>query len=383
MRILHVNPFFSPYLGGTENYIFELCKRLSKKNSVSIITSRLPRTKKEEVVVGTKVYRMRSLILRKLPAFLPPPYSIPFFFPHHFFKVCKKERPDIIHLHNRFFLSFASTAIWKKFLSKPLFLALHNARTVGISKEIDRAGQLFDDLVGNRVMRRADKIIANSKWTLEATVPKDYPRERTEVIFNGVSTKKFKKIKTDLKDEFGCEFLSTTVCRLIPQKGVEYLIKAVKEIKRDFKAVVIGRGPELGRLKALANKSGVGERVIFLSQPIPLRKLIEYYSASDFFILPSLWEPFGIVLLEAMACENPIISTKVGGIPEVVSDCGLVVEPRSPEHIAEAANKLIDDEKLRKKLSRKARERSEKVFDFDVIARKVERSYKNYLGGTQ
>ncbi len=383
MRILHVNPFFSPYLGGTENYIFELCKRLSKDNSMSIITSRLPGTKREEVVVGTKVYRMRALILRKLPAFLPPPYSIPSFFPHNFFKVCRKENPDIIHLHNRFFLSFSSVATWKKFLEKPLFLTLHNARTVGISKEIDRAGQLFDDLVGNRVMRRADKIIANSKWTLEATVPKDYSRERTEIIFNGVDTKKFKKIKTDLKDEFGCEFLSTTVCRLVPQKGVEYLIKAVKKIKRDFKAVVIGRGPELESLKALANKSEVEKRVIFVSHPIPMRKLIEYYSASDFSILPSLWEPFGIVLLEAMACENPIISTKVGGIPEVVSDCGLLVEPRSPEQIAEATNKLIDDEKLRKRLSKKARERSEKIFDFNIIAKKVERSYKNYLERAQ
>lgn len=381
MRILHVNPFFHPYLGGTENYMFELCKRLSRKNSVSIITSRLPGTNREEVVEGTKVYRMRSIILKKLPAFLPPPYSIPFFFPHHFFKVCEKEKPDIIHLHNRFFLSFASSAIWKKFLNKPLFLTLHNARTVGIGKEIDRAGQLFDNLIGNRVMRRADRIIANSKWTLEVTVPKDYPRERTEVIFNGVDTKKFKKIKTDLKDELGCEFLATTVCRLIPQKGVEYLIEAVKEIKHDFKVVVIGRGPKLGGLKALANKSGVGERVIFVTQFIPTRKLIEYYSASDFFILPSLWEPFGIVLLEAMACGNPVISTTVGGIPEVVSDCGLLVEPRSPEYIAEAANKLIDDKKLRKKLSRKARERSEKVFDFDVIAGKVERSYSDYLGG--
>jgi len=380
MRILHVNPFFHPYLGGTENYMFELCKRLSRKNSVSVITSRLPGTKREEVVAGTKVYRMRSLILRKLPAFLPPPYSIPFFFPHHFFKVCEKEKPDIIHLHNRFFLSFASAAIWKKFLNKPLFLTLHNARTVGISKEIDRAGQLFDNLIGNRVMRRADRIIANSKWTLEVTVPKDYPSERTEVIFNGVDTKKFKKIKTNLKDELGCESLSTTVCRFIPQKGVEYLIKAVKEIKRDFKAVVIGRGPELKRLKALANKFGVRERVIFVPQFIPLRKLIEYYSASDFFILPSLWEPFGIVLLEAMACENPVIATRVGGIPEVVSDCSLLVEPRSPKQIAEAANKLINDGKLRKKLSRKARKRSEKVFDFDVIAEKVELSYNRYLG---
>jgi glycosyltransferase involved in cell wall biosynthesis len=340
----------------------------------------LPSTEKEEVVAGARVYRIKSLIIRNLPAFLPPPYSVPLFFPHRFLRVCEKEKPDIIHLHNRFFLSFASVAVWKRFLNKPLFLTLHNAKTVGISEEIDRAGQLFDSLIGNRVMECADRIIANSKWTLEVTVPKGYPRERTEIIFNGVDTKKFRPVKTDLKSEFDCEFLSTTVCRLIPQKGVEYLIRAIDKIEDGFKAVIIGRGPELEKLQELASKLKVRERVIFVAPFIPLKKLIEYYSACDFFILPSLWEPFGIVLVEAMACGSPVISTRVGGIPEVVSDSGLLVEPRDPERIAEAVNKLIDDEKLRKKLSRKARKRAEKVFDFDIIAKRVEESYARFLG---
>ena len=384
MRVLHVNPFFYPYFGGTENYLYELCKRLSKANSVSVITSRLPKTKGVEEIEGTKVYRIRSLVLKKLPAFLPPPFSIPLSFRRNLFKVCKQEKPDIIHLHNRFFVNFAAVAFWKKSLGIPLFLTLHNARTVGISRDIDFWGQLFDDFFGSAVMQRSDRIIANSKWTLEVTVPEGYPRDQTEVIHNGVDTKKFKKVKTDLKDEFGCEFLSTTVCRLIPQKGVEHLIKAVKEIDRDFKALIIGRGPELEPMEALAKKLGVEKKVEFISRVIPERELIEYYSASDFFILPSLWEPFGIVLIEAMACGNPVIATRVGGIPEVISfDCGMLVEPQSPEQIAGAAKKLIDDKKLRKKLSKKARERSEKVFDFDVVAKRVEQSYKNYLGGAR
>lgn len=383
MRILHVNPFFYPYMGGTENYLFELCRRLSRKNSVSVITSRLPGTKKFEEVEGTKVYRIKSLVLKKLPAFLPPPYSIPFFFPHHFFKICEKEKPDVIHLHNRFFLSFASTVVWKKFVDRPLFLTLHNARTVGISKEIDFFGQLFDELIGNAVMRRADKIIANSRWTLQVTKPRDYPEEKTEVIFNGVDVKKFKKIETNLKDELGCEFLSTTVCRLIPQKGVEYLIRAIAGVKHDYKAVIIGRGPEQRNLKALSERLGVTKKIHFISEVLPENKLIEFYSASDFFVLPSLWEPFGIVLVEAMACENPVVATKVGGIPEVVADCGLLVDPKNSTQISDAINKLIEDEQLRKKLSRKARERNERFFDFDVVTKKVEQSYERYLAGAR
>ncbi|MEM3402204.1 MAG: glycosyltransferase family 4 protein, partial [Candidatus Hadarchaeales archaeon] len=245
---------------------------------------------------------------------------------------------------------------------------------------IDFWGQLYDDLAGREIMLRCDWIIANSRWTLDITLPKEYPRERTEVIFNGVDTKKFRRVKSDIKEKLGCEHISTTVCRLIPQKGVEYWVRAVKEIEGDFKAVIIGRGPELGRLKGIAEKVGVEKRVKFISEVVPEPELIRYYSASDFFVLPSLWEPFGIVLIEAMACENPIIATRAGGIPEVVTpDCGILVEPRNSEQIAEAANQLLSDSNLRKRLGRNARRRAERVFDFDVIASKVERSYQRYL----
>jgi glycosyltransferase involved in cell wall biosynthesis len=273
-------------------------------------------------------------------------------------------------------------AFWKKSLNVPLFLSLHNARPVGIDKTTDLLGQLFDDAIGERIMRRADKIISNSKWTLEITVPKDYPRRRTEVIYNGVDTKKFRRVKTNIKDELGCEFLSTTVCRLLPQKGVEYLIRALGKIEDDFKAIVIGRGPEFGKMKSLAKKLGVQKRIKIVTEFISDEKLRGYYSASDFFILPSLWEPFGIVLIEAMACGNPVIATKVGGIPEVVTpECGVLVEPRNPEQITKSIETLINDENLRKKLGANARKRVEKTFDFDIIAKKVEKSYKSYLEG--
>lgn len=380
MRILHINPFFYPYQGGTENYLYELCKRLSKKHSMSVVTSRLPNTKSVDEVERTRVYRVRAIILRKLPAFLPPPLSIPISFKKKLMEICKKERPDIIHLHNRFFINFAMVAFWKRSLGAPLFLTLHDARPVGISEEIDFWGQLYDDLAGKRIMLQCDWIIANSRWTLNITLPKEYPREKAEVIYNGVDTKKFRKVKTDLKDKLGCECMSTTVCRLIPQKGVEYLIRALPKVKGDFKAVIIGKGPELPRLKLIAKRLGVEKRIEFISTVLPEQKLIEYYSASDFFILPSLWEPFGIVLVEAMACGNPIVATKAGGIPEVVTpDCGILVESRNPHMIAEAVNTLASDRQKRERMAKNARKRAEKVFDFDIIAGEVERSYMRFM----
>jgi glycosyltransferase involved in cell wall biosynthesis len=272
--------------------------------------------------------------------------------------------------------------LWKKSLGAPLFLTLHNARPVGINEETDFLGQLFDDYIGHRIIRSCDRVLANSRWTLEVTLPKDYPRERAEVIYNGVDTARFRKVKSNIKDRLGCEFLSLTVCRLLPQKGVKYLISAVRDIEDDFKAVIVGRGPCYKELKSLVKKFGLEKRVELVTDPLTEERLIEYYSASDFFILPSLWEPFGIVLIESMACGCPVIATNVGGIPEIVtSDCGILVSPRSPKEIAIAANKLIGDKNLRRRLSKNARERVEKYFDFDLIAEKVEQSYRRHLEG--
>lgn len=382
MRILHVNPFYFPYYGGTEKYLYELCKRLSKKHSVSVVTSKIGDTKKVEEIDGARVYRVKSIVLEKLPSFLPPPLSIPLSFRKDLLKICENEKPEIINLHNRFFLGFSSMAFWKSALGAPLFLTLHNARTMGINKETDLFGQFFDDNIGKMIMNRADRIIANSRWTMDVTLPADYPRNRVDVIYNGVDTEKFKKVKSDIKDGLGCEFLSTTVCRLIPQKGVRYLIEAMRKIEGDFKAIIIGRGPNLDELRGMVKKFNLEKKVEFVTSFITDGELIRYYSASDFSILPSLWEPFGITLIEAMACGNPIIATEVGGIPEVVtSDCGFVVKPQSPQEIAAAANYLIEDGNLRKKMARNARERVEKVFDFDVISKKIELSYSSFLSG--
>lgn len=380
MRVLHVNPFYYPYQGGTEKYLYDLCKRLARRNSVSVISSKYGNNPEFEIIDGVKVYRIKSIVLQNLPPFLPPPLAIPILFRGNMLKICEKERPDVVHIHNRFFLSYSSMVLWKKSLGAPLFITLHNARPVGINEETDFLGQLFDDYIGHRIIRSCDRVIANSRWTLETTLPQDYPRERAEVIYNGVDTQRFRRANSNLKDRMGCEFLSVTVCRLLPQKGVKYLVDAVKEIEEDYKAVIIGRGPCLGELKSLVKKLGIEKKVDFITDYLTDEDLVKYYSASDFSILPSLWEPFGITLIEAMACGCPVIATNVGGIPEVVtSDCGILVSPRNPNELALAIDKLIGDKNLRRKMGRNARKRVEKHFDFDLIAEKVEQSYRRHL----
>jgi len=378
MNILHINPFFHPFLGGTENYLLDLSKRLAKKNDVSIITSLLPGAERYEEYLGIKIYRLPSLILRKLPSFLPPPFSMPLGFGYYFSEICRKEKPDIVHLHNRFAPQFDSVIFWKRLLHLPLFLNIHNSRPIGINAQTDFFGSVYDDTIGRLIMKSCDRIIANSRYSLEATVPNDYPKARQEVIYNGIDTKVYRKKKAHIKDELGCEHLLLSVGRLLPQKGLEYLIRALPDIEADYHYLMMGEGPEKDKLERLVNKLGLEKRVTIMGK-VSDEKKIECYSDADIFVHPSLYEPFGIVLVEAMATECAVVSTKVGGIPEVVGDAGILVEPRDSKGIANAIETIAHDKKLMNRYKKLGRERTEKIFDWDIIAKQFEKSYKHYL----
>ncbi len=164
----------------------------------------------------------------------------------------------------------------------------------------------------------------------------------------------------------------------MPQKGLEYLIRALPDVEADYHYLMMGEGPEKASLQTLVNKLGLQKRVTIMGK-VPDAKKIECYSAADIFVHPSLYEPFGIVLVEAMATECAVVSTKVGGIPEVVGDAGILVKPRSSKGIANAIETIAHDKKLMNKYKKLGRERTEKIFDWDIIANQFEKSYKKYL----
>lgn len=380
MNILHINPFFYPYMGGTEKFIYGLGKQHAKKHNVSVVTSRYGSGKAQENIDGMEVYRLNSLVLKRLPSFLPPPYSITPQFPMALRKIIKEEKPDIIHLHNRFCFDYYSLVLIKTIMKIPLFLSLHNAKPVGISKAVDFLGKLYDRTGGGFMIKHADRIIANSKWTLNVTLPENYGKKNCEVIYNGIDLKKYKPTTSNLKEKLGCEYASVTVSRLIPQKGLSYLIRALEYIDSDFKAVIVGKGPEKKKLERLADELEVKDKVYFAGY-VPEEQMVKYYSGADFSVLPSLYEPFGIVLLESMACEIPPIVSNACAMPEVVGKAGLLSKPQDEKDLAEQMNRLIGDERLRDKLGKEGRKRCEKMFSWDVIGEQFEDSYKNYLGG--
>lgn len=169
------------------------------------------------------------------------------------------------------------------------------------------------------------------------------PAERIEVLRNGVDLQLFRPIEREAARS-RLQISRTTllsVGHLIPRKAHDLVIKALRWLP-EMDLIVIGDGPELGALNALAHESGVGERVRFAGA-LAQDELRNYYGAADALALASSREGWANVLLESMACGTPVVASRIGGTPEVVSapEAGVLMEERTPESVADAVRRLF------------------------------------------
>ncbi|MEM3030618.1 MAG: glycosyltransferase family 4 protein [Candidatus Micrarchaeia archaeon] len=384
MKICQLDPLFLPYQGGAEKHVFETSKRLARKSyDITVLTSRLPGTETSEAIEGVRVKRVNpTLYISKFPfplSFLPPPFSI---MPFQCIDVLRQDA-DVFHIHNRFWYP-PSVLLAIKLRRKPLLLTLHNARPEGIDLPTDFFGLLFDLAYGRRIMELADKIICVSEYTKRVTVP---PRlwRKCVVINNGVDTSRFSphvkggRVRRKLGISPDAPLILCNA-RLVRQKGLSYLIDAFALLKRDFqnaKLVLIGKGPLKEELLAQAARLGVDKDFV-ITTGIPENELPEWYAAADFFVLPSVWEPCAVVLLEALASGKPVVATRVGGNPEIVSkECGLLVQARDANALYAAMARLLAAPALRRKFAKAAQRRAERLFSWDIVAEKMHKVYQS------
>ena len=192
-------------------------------------------------------------------------------------------------------------------------------------------------------------------------------RERIEVVYNGVDTRRFRPdpergvaIRKALglgEDETIALFLS----HVTRQKGLHILLSALPRIKKSWpllRAVVVGAGDYLADGQALAQRLGVSSQVLFVGE-VDHARAPEYLAACDVFILPTLrQEGLPFALLEAMACQKPVLVSRIGGVTSVVQDGvnGLLVRAGDPEALAEGVMRLLTDRDLGRRLARSARD---------------------------
>jgi glycosyltransferase involved in cell wall biosynthesis len=207
--------------------------------------------------------------------------------------------------------------------------------------------------------------------------------EKFATIHSGIVLAHFRSVRVDpavKRKELGLPPegpIVGTVGRLVPIKGQVWLLKAAPLVLAEFPQacfVIIGDGPLLGELKELTAKLGIGLRVMFLGAR---EDVSECLAALDLFVLPSLNEGMGRVLLEAMAEGCPVVATRVGGIPDIVNDgtTGLLVPPRDDRALAEAILILLRDRSRRAAYGEASRRHVDGRFDVETMVRDIERLY--------
>jgi glycosyltransferase involved in cell wall biosynthesis len=167
------------------------------------------------------------------------------------------------------------------------------------------------------------------------------------------------------------------VGRLYSRKGLPTLLQAAREIAKGFKNtqfVISGGGFKQNeeKLRKLARQLGIESNVSFVGY-FPDEKLPDLYAAADIFVLPALYENFPFAILEAQSTGLPVVSTQVGGIPELVIDgqSGLLTEPANYEQLADAIIKLLQDSSLAERLGKKARQIVEEKFAWPLVTNQV------------
>ncbi|MGC8496098.1 MAG: glycosyltransferase family 4 protein [Candidatus Micrarchaeia archaeon] len=365
MDICVLNPYFYPYYGGTEKVLLQVYSRLAKKHNITVLTSNAPgKAKSTDYVKGIRVVRLESRYTN-FPG-LPLPYvSMP-----GLNEEIIKEKAEIYHINNRFQYAMSNINAIKQTRAK-IAITIHNSLPQGIDFLTDSGGLIYDIMIGRRIIHSSDLITGVSKYAIESTVPKN-DRGRAHVVYNGVDSKLFRPRKR--RHENIIHVLNNG--RLVPQKGQEYLIKAVALLarEREIDLTIIGKGPLERKLLNLAAKEGMASRFRIISQ-IKESEMPRYYNNADVFALPSLYEPAGLALLEAMACATPSIATQIGGIPEVMGKCGLYVEPNSVTSIYEKLSYIVSNTHYAKKLGECARKRVIENNNWDKIAKEYERLF--------
>jgi glycosyltransferase involved in cell wall biosynthesis len=260
-------------------------------------------------------------------------------------------------------------------LSSDLKVAGLAARLAGKVRVIYRRGSaipvkssIFNKFIFNYLI---DDILVNSEETGRTILennPRLFKQEKIHVIYNGIDLNEFNKQTGPAPYERqGDEIILATVGRLSKQKGHDLLFEAISKLKKtgiNFKLLVAGDGELKDEIVHNASEISLSDHVVFLGFLENIKPLLD---SSDIFLLPSRWEGFGYVLVEAMACRKPVVAFHASSNPEIVADgkSGFLVKDFDTGEFAEMIFQLINNPQLRNQLGENGRKRVEERFTLD------------------
>ena len=263
---------------------------------------------------------------------------------------------DIIHGHYLFPAGAAACEVGSKHNIKT-YVTAHGSDMFEMYKK-----QSFMRPFIKKVLKKSDVVFAVSNALKQEILSTNVSgiKAKTRLYWNSVDINKFSKDNKNLLENHGKPIV-LFVGNIIKRKNVNLILEAKKQSDVDYEVVIVGDGPLLNDLKNKVEKENIPD-VRFLGSRKDVENIIP---GCDVLVLPSFSESFGLVLIEALACEKPVIGSNVGGISEIITDdVGLLIDPNDSSTLASAIDKIIGDDEFRQNLASNARKRA---IDFSKV----------------
>ena len=413
MFTVHSDP--SAKLGGSETggqnvYVSELSKALGQMGwSVDIFT-RLTRKRTKMVKshgknvniiyikAGPRYFISKDKVLEKLPEFIG-----------NFLAYKEENKIDYKMIHGHYYLGGWVAAQVKRILRIPMVETCHSLgyirhRTLEkFKKESINIENFKERLIAEKeIMKTADAIIATSppeKSDLMHYYNFDL-EDKIKIIPCGVNLKRFRKINRENARDYINHFskedkIISYIGRMDWRKGIETLIRAFPLVLKklpelSLKLMIVGGKigkngdpadkKEIARLKDIAKELGIEKKICFLGRKNQ-EKLRYYYSASDIFVIPSYYEPFGMTVLEAMRCGTPIIASKVGGLSYIIQNrkTGIFFPPKNHKILAKKIIQVFENKEQRDNLTEQAEKVVKENYGWHKIASEISKLYQELL----
>lgn len=311
---------------------------------------------------------------------------------------------DVVHCHT-WYAQFAGI-VAKLCYGIPLVITTHSLEPLRPWKR-EQLGRGYDasSWVEKTAIEMADAIIAVSEETkVDVLKHFDVDQEKVKVIYNGINLQEYVVTdKVSTLEKYGIDQTKPFVLfvgRITRQKGIIHLVNAIKYIDPDTQIVLCAGAPDTPEIAkemedSVEKVKKDRDNVIWIDVMLEKEEVIQLYSHADVFCCPSIYEPFGIINIEAMACETAVVASAVGGIKEVVvhGETGILIpleqqneapfEPKDPDKfsrdLAEGVNEVIKNKELSSLMAKNGRKRVEDYFDWEAIARQVEALYKSLI----
>ncbi|MCJ7713610.1 glycosyltransferase family 4 protein [Candidatus Bathyarchaeota archaeon] len=376
-------------IGGISPHVFFLSKSLAEIGvKVYVVTCDFPGAPAHEVIDGVEVYRIDSY-KNPSPDFASWIYLMNMNMQIEAAAIAARieNKIDVFHAHD-WLVATAGIGL-KHVFRKPLLVTIHSTemgRRDGIHTQTEKMiheTEAWLTYEAWKVICCSDYMVSHTRWAF------GLPEDKLVMVPNGVNPRGYQSIKKGEEKTFRAKFalpeekIVLYVGRLVYEKGIHILVNAAPRIleRVNAKFIIVGSGYMKEQLLDIVKSMNLEHKVLFagfLEDEI-LLKLQKY---ADVSIVPSLFEPFGIVALEAMAAGSPTVVSDTGGLSEIVDHdlTGVKVYPNDPESLAWGVIKILLDEKYAAYIRKNAYKKIKDKYDWKKIALKTKKIYNSVLG---